>query len=167
MSAKPIGGTLAKILKPAVRKRGLAAADLIMTWRDIAGPQFAECTLPDRIVWPRVPDGMEGEAVPGTLVVRCAGPAAVFLQHEAPLLVERVNTFLGWYAVDRIKIVQGPIGEAVPAREGPPPEIPEEKREEVAETVAGVSDDRLRRALSLLGKNVVANAIAKARADDA
>ena len=159
--AKPISGLLAKILNPVVRKRGLAGADLVMAWRDIAGPQFAECTMPDRIIWPKMTaqDDQNG-ASPGTLVVRCAGPAAVLLQHEAPLIAERVNTFLGWYAVERIKIAQGsihlPSGNTIPTL----PEVPPEKQLEVQNQIAGVKDDQLRDALASLGTKVAARAIA-------
>lgn len=152
---------LAGILKPVVRKRGLAGADLVMAWRDIAGPQFAECTMPDRIAWPKATafDDRNG-AAPGTLIVRCAGPAAVLLQHDLPQVVERINSFLGWYAVERIKIVQGTVH--VADRRTPPklPAISPQKQAEVHEQVAGVRDDRLRLALATLGTSVAANATA-------
>jgi len=164
--AKPIAAMLAKILKPAVRKRGLAGADLVMAWRDIAGPQFADCTLPDRIVWPRSPAGDEigGAPQPGMLVVRCAGPAAILLQHDTGLIAERVNSFLGWYAVDRIKIIQGPVHAAGDPAPAAAPEIPAAKRTEITHQVAGVKDDRLRAALAELGGHVAADALARRRA---
>lgn len=160
-SAKPIAGMLAGILKPVVRKRGLAGADLVMAWRDIAGPQFADCTMPDRIAWPKTTayDDRNG-AAPGTLVVRCAGPVAVLLQHDLPQIVERINSFLGWYAVERIKIVQGAVH--VSDRKSLPalPDISPQKQAEVREQVAGVRDDKLRQALASLGTNVAASSIA-------
>lgn len=152
---------LAGILKPVVRKRGLAGADLVMAWRDIAGPQFADCTMPDRIAWPKTTafDDRNG-AAPGTLIVRCAGPAAVLLQHDLPQIVERINSFLGWYAVERIKIVQGTVH--VSGRKTPPvlPELSQQELTEVRERVAGVRDDRLREALATLGTSVLASTAA-------
>ena len=157
---------LARILKPAVRKRGLAGADLVMAWRDIAGPQFAECTMPDRIIWPKATIVDDGRgSMPGTLVVRCAGPSAILLQHDLPLIVERVNAFLGWYAVNRIKIVQAPVQiSGKPARR-PPPDVPPEKQAEVRSQVAGVKDEKLREALAALGTSVAADAMVRRKPD--
>lgn len=160
-SAKPIAGMLAGILKPVVRKRGLAGADLVMAWRDIAGQQFADCTMPERIAWPKTTafDDRNG-AAPGTLIVRCAGPAAVLLQHDLPQIVERINSFLGWYAVERIKIVQGTVHAADRKSIPKLPELPPQKQAELREQVSGVRDDRLREALATLGASVAANAAA-------
>lgn len=158
--AKPIASMLAGILKPAVRKRGLARADLVMAWRDIAGPQFGECTMPDRIIWPKSSSFDERNGpIPGTLVVKCAGPVAILLQHEVPLIAERVNTFLGWYAIERIKIVQGPV--QLPDRKATfaLPEVSADKQAEVRDQVSGIQNDGLRNALATLGTSVAARAL--------
>ena len=157
-AARPVAGLLGKVLKPALRKRGLAGAELVTAWPDIAGPQFAGCTMPERIVWPRSDDE---SAEPGVLVLRCAGPAAILVQHEAPLIVERANTFLGWYAVSRLKIVQGPIGPAVSREQAPLPDVSAEKKQALKESLTGLADDRLREALERLGSSVAARALAR------
>ena len=60
---------------------------------------------------PSVPGGAAAEAgqEPGTLVLRVEGPAAIEIQHEAEVICERVNRFLGWRAVTRIALRQAPL----------------------------------------------------------
>ena len=48
----------------------------------------------------------------GVLQVRVAGPLAVELQHLAPQVLERVNTYLGYRAVTQLKLSRG----VLPAR---------------------------------------------------
>ena len=46
---------------------------------------------------------------PGTLEIKVDGPSAALIQHQAPEILARVKLFLGEGAVDRLRIVQGPI----------------------------------------------------------
>ena len=85
------------------------------------------------------------------LRVRAEGPRAVLLQHELGQLVERVNAFLGYGAVGRIRLVQG----TVPRRHVPlpaPAVVVDEAR--VANAVAGVGDEALRQALARLARGI-------------
>ena len=50
----------------------------------------------------------------GTLFIRADGPRAIFVQHELPQIVERVNAFFGYRAVAQARIVQGPVGSRAP-----------------------------------------------------
>lgn len=157
--ARPIAGLIGSILKPAVRKRGLAGANLVTAWPEIVGPAYADCTLPEKMTWPQdrfADDGGAGRA--GTLTIRCDGPASVLLQHEATIVAERINTFLGWHAVERVKIVQG----TVPPRDAEKPQaaarISAERKADIESRVVGIEDDRLRAALTRLGIHVVAQA---------
>ena len=43
------------------------------------------------------------------MVVHTDGPTALMLSHDSRQLIERLNTFLGWAAICRIKIVQRPV----------------------------------------------------------
>ena len=46
---------------------------------------------------------------PAVLVVACEGAAALHLQHETSEIIGRVNAFLGFSAIGRIRIVQKPV----------------------------------------------------------
>lgn len=149
--ATMLGELIGKVIDPVTKRRGFATTDLIAAWAEIVGPRFAEFTRPEKIVWPK---GEHLEGAPALLVLRVDGPRAVFVQHEAAQIVERVNAFLGYGAVGHIRIVQAPIGRAAPHQPGAQPLAPEAEAK-VASTVAGVEHDRLREALGRLGRGVM------------
>ena len=107
-----LGEIVARVIEPVTARRGFARADLVAVWPEIAGPMHAACTVPEKITWPRHADGDEPPA--GTLFIRADGPRAIFLQHELPQIVERVNAFFGYRAVASARIIQGPVRRPAP-----------------------------------------------------
>ena len=103
-----LGEIVGRVIEPVTARRGFAKADLIAVWPEIAGPMHADCTAPEKIVWPRQRETDEPPA--GTLIIRADGPRAIFVQHELPQIVERINAFFGYRAVAQARIVQGPVG---------------------------------------------------------
>ena len=97
-----------EILDPVLRKRAGISIGLVQSWEEIAGPRLAEHSRPEKIQWPRrmrEDDPFE----PAVLVVACEGAAALHLQHETGEIIGRVNAFLGFSAIGRIRIVQKPL----------------------------------------------------------
>ncbi len=132
----------------ALRRRGLAEARVITDWPDIVGRAIAAGSCPERLVRGR------GEAEGGVLRVRVAGGLALELQHLEPIVIERLNTYFGYRAVERLQIVQGPLPERpAPRRPAPPPIDPAREAALEAE-LAGVGDAELRLALAGLGRAV-------------
>lgn len=86
------------------RRRGRMPAALFERWRDIVGADVAAQCCPERYV--RVRDA-------GTLVIRVDGPVALELQHLAPQLIERLNSYLGYHAVHRISLYQGTMTQTI------------------------------------------------------
>jgi hypothetical protein len=84
-----LGEIVGRVIEPVTARRGFAKADLIAVWPEIAGPMHASCTAPEKIVWPRHAPADDPPA--GTLIIRADGPRAIFVQHELPQIVERVN----------------------------------------------------------------------------
>ena len=85
--------------------------------------------------------------------LRVAPAAAVALQHEGPVIVERINAFLGYPAVARLAFVQVPLAPARPRAPAARP-LRAEERDALAEQVKGVADEELRAALERLGAAV-------------
>jgi hypothetical protein len=148
-----------KVLAPVTAKRGFATADLLAAWPEIVGPRYADCTRPERVSWPR---GEEAARKPGLLVLRVDGPRAIFVQHEAGQIIERVNGFLGYAAIGQMRIVQGPVGPRTPAPPAPARELRPVEEMRLAATVAGVADEDLREALARLGRGVLTQSNAEA-----
>lgn len=144
---------IGEVIDPVTRKRGFATADLLAVWPDIAGPALAGWTAPEKIVWPR--GRAANEASAGTLVLRVDGPRAIFVQHEVPLILERINRFFGYRAIGQVRIVQGRVAGPREAAK-PDAALPPAAEAALGATLAGVGDERLREALERLGRGVLA-----------
>src|SRR3954468_15230241 len=104
--ARPLAELLASSLSDAFRQQGFASAELVTRWADIVGPEIAAHAEPVKVQWPRAVGNEAPE--PGTLVLRVDGPTAIEIQHLAGVILERVNRFFGWQAVDRLAPRQAP-----------------------------------------------------------
>ena len=139
------------VLDPVLAKRAGINTMLLGMWDEIAGPDFAECTRPEKIKWPRRTG--DDTFVPGTLTIACEGARALFLVHSQDQLIQRLNSVFGFPAIDRIKIVQKPVTDGRP-RARPVRELPPHRQKRLADLVSGIENDKLREALSRLGKGV-------------
>jgi hypothetical protein len=149
--ARSIAELAARIIDPVTARRGFARSDLIAAWPEIAGPLYADCTAPEKIVWPR--GEAEGQR-PGVLFLKVDGPKAIFVQHQLPQIIERINAFLGHAAIGHIRIVQAPVkGKGERRRPGMMALSPEAETG-LADTLSSVEDDALRAALDRLGRGV-------------
>ena len=93
-----------RIARPALGKRGFAAGQVIGRWTDIVGTELAAATIPEKVQFDR------GARTGGTLHLRVSsGAAAALIQPQTPIIIERVNTFLGAGTINRIKVTQGPL----------------------------------------------------------
>lgn len=141
---------VAKIVDPAFRRQGFAEAEALTRWAEIVGKDLARLATPEKLAFRR------GSPAGGTLHVRASGPAAVELQHMAPTIIERMNTYYGYRAVERLHIVQGPAMTARTRLAPETPVLPAETRARIDRTVAGTRHDGLRSALQRLGTSVLA-----------
>lgn len=158
--ARPLADIVGRALAPACRKRGFATVDLISHWPDIVGPVYAETTAPDRLTWPRRPEGLitEEEHEPATLVVRCSGGISLRLGHELPQVIERINMFFGYRCVGRIKLIQLPVARLDPPRRPKLGPVSAEAEAKVRAAAAGIGDGDLRAAVERLGRAVAGRA---------
>ena len=149
--AVALGELVGPVIDPVVARRGFATSGLIAAWPEIVGPAFADCTAPERIAWPRTRDEA---AAPGVLVLRVEGPRAIYVQHELPQIVERINAFFGYAAIGQVRIVQAPVSERT-AVAPPSPGLAPAAAAALDERLATIEDDRLRAALGRLGRGVL------------
>jgi hypothetical protein len=147
--AKPLRDLVGKVVGETFVRQGFASAELVTRWTEIVGAEVAAYSQPMKIQWTRPADGEERE--PGTLVLRVEGPAAIEIQHQANVICERVNRFLGWRAVGRIALRQAPLRRAAPKRSRTGDAAAAAR---VAATLPDIADDDLRQALARLGAAV-------------
>jgi hypothetical protein len=146
----PLGRALNKTLKAFDAKFGQGASGLIARWPEVVGAEIAKRTEPVKLT-----KGRNGG--PSSLEIRVAGPAAAIIQHQAHEILARVNLFLGAEAVQKLRIVQGPLqraaGPALTRRKLPPLDAAEEAR--LARDMAAAPEGRLKDALTALGRGVL------------
>ena len=53
-------------------------------------------------------------------MIRVEGAFALELQHLAPIVIERVNTYYGWRCIGKLVLKQGPVRRAEKKRPAPP-----------------------------------------------
>jgi len=103
--ARPLAELLNNCISTAFARQGFASREIVTHWPEIVGQEIASIAEPIRMQWPRNPEG----AAPATLVLRVEGPAAIEVQHQSGLVIERVNRFFGWQAIDRLAFRQAPL----------------------------------------------------------
>ena len=137
------------LLAESFKRQGFASTELVTRWTDIVGPEIAIHSEPVKLQWPRAVDGEPSE--PATLVLRVEGPAAIEIQHQSNIVLERINRFFGWQAVGRLALRQAPIRRPAPAQrvKSDPAAVAR-----IADTLTAVDDDGLRTALAKLGAAV-------------
>ena len=145
--ARPLADFLAVCLSDAFARQGFASAELVTRWAEIVGPEIAAHAEPLKVQWPRTPDQDAPEA--GTLVLRVEGPTAIEIQHLSGVIVERVNRFFGWQAVDRLALRQAPLSRRPERPRAAAPDPAATAR--IAASLPEVSDEDLRQALARLG----------------
>ena len=139
-----------ELLADAFKKQGFAATELVTRWKDIVGADIAAHAEPVKLQWPREVNGEPAE--PATLVLRVEGPAAIEIQHQSAVILERINRFFGWQAVGRIALRQAPLSR--PKTRPVLPKIDAAEAARVESTLTAVTDDELRAALGRLGAAV-------------
>ena len=145
----PLGRALGKTLREFDAKFGQGPGALQARWREVVGPEIAKRT---EVV--KLTKGRNGG--PSSLEIRVAGPTAAIIQHQAHEILARVNLFLGADAVQKLRIVQGPLQVAkspAPPRRLPPLDAAQEAK--LAADLADAPEGKLKSALLALGRGVL------------
>ncbi len=145
-----------RLIDPVLAKRAGISTMLLGSWDEIAGPDFADCTRPEKIAWPRRASEIVGDGSyqPGVLTVACEGARALFLTHAQGELIQRINGFFGFHAIGQVRIVQKPVA-APPRANRPPRPLAGEAARRLETMVEGIESEALKKALTRLGTAVL------------
>ncbi len=151
------GSFVPKIAAKAFEKFGFHSAEIMTDWARIIGADIAKYTEPERLKWPRtyssgetLADGRDARPG-GTLILRVDPSRALDVEYKAAEIVDRINRYFGYRAIETLKIIQAPLKKAAPliakaATDAPPPtDVPVD---------VSVLDDGLKSALSSLWSSV-------------
>ena len=130
------------------RRFGFVQGSIVSRWPDIVGERYAKVSSPESIRFPA------GKKAGGVLTLLVDGAHAPLIQHLAPMIMERVNRFFGYAAINRIVFRQGKP-HAPPAA----PERPELRPvpKALGEGLREIADPELRACLESLAARIAAS----------
>ena len=132
-----------------IRRQGFVQASVVSRWKEIVGPEFARYCLPVKLSFP------PGQRRGGTLTIQVDGPFALHLTHVQGQVIERVNRFFGYAAVERLALRQGPVPAAAALEENRIAPLAPQEAKVLEQAVSGVKDQSLADALERLGRLVL------------
>jgi hypothetical protein len=135
---RPVGALVPVVSRQAYRRHPPAAAQIILDWELIVGPQVAGMTVPRRLDR-------------GVLTIACSGPTAMNLHYVGIELINRINTHCGGQPVHSLRFTQAGTPKSARATLSAPPEAVREAEAAVAE----LPDSPLKDALASLGRVVI------------
>jgi hypothetical protein len=129
------------------RRFGFVQSSIVSRWAEIVGERYAKASSPESIRFPA------GKKAGGVLTLLVDGAHAPLIQHLTPLIVEKVNRFFGYQAVNRIVFRQGklPTSTSQPQRPALRP-VPKE----IGEGLREIADPELRACLESLAAQIAA-----------
>ena len=134
-----IANLATRAARPALGKRGFAAAEILTHWETVVGPELAAFACPIEIKFPR------GKNAGATLHLRVASGAAATLLHlKTPTILARLNGFLGYGAVAQLQAAQGPLARRRAKIAPAPPTQPSADLEESLARLRAAVEQRAR-----------------------
>lgn len=115
---RAVARSLAAVTKPLLKGRSRAETGLILDWPDAVGAKIAGLCRPLSVTFPH-----RGQRDGGVLLLQVASGRGPEVQHLEPQILQRVNGYLGYPAIERIRIKQT-VG---PARPGAGASTPSKK----------------------------------------
>jgi hypothetical protein len=130
------------------RRFGFVQHSIVSRWAEIVGERYAKASSPESIKFPA------GKKAGGVLTLLVDGAHAPLIQHLTPIIVERVNRFFGYAAINRIVFKQGK-----PPAPAPRPQRPQLRPvpKELGEGLREVADPELRACLESLAAQIAAS----------
>jgi hypothetical protein len=154
--ARAAGDLVNDIAGVSFKRFGFVQSAIVSRWSEIVGERYATVSTPESVRFP------QGKKSGGTLTLTVVGAHAPLMQHLTPLIVERVNRFFGYPAVDKIAFRQGRVDTVKrPVRPEARP-IPRELGEGLRE----IADPGLRACLESLAAKIVTSEGAPLLPDD-
>lgn len=147
---KAIGARIGKLTRPALKKRGFAAADILLHWDRIVGRQLAQYSCPEKLGFARQSNR---DAV---LKLRVAPGHAPEIMHLEPQIVEKINAFFGYRAVARLQLIQAPIERKQARAEKKLVPLSEDAARRLDAILRPVQDQNLKNKLQSLGERILA-----------
>ena len=143
------GDLVADIGGQSFKRFGFVQSAVVSRWAEIVGERYARVSCPESIRF------SAGRKAGGVLTLLVEGAHSPLIQHLTPLIIERVNRFFGYAAVDRIVFRQGRMPPAAPR---PARLAPAAVPRELGDGLREIADPELRACLESLAARIAASA---------
>ena len=149
-SFKTIGTNVTKIVKPLISKRGFGNSEIINNWVNIVGNKLAQNIMPQKISY------NSNSNLDGVLLLRVnSSSVALEIQYVEKQIINKINTYFGFRAIGRIKIIQGPIPSPERKLTSKIRSIAKTDKIELERKLTSIKDPDLRVALAALGTAII------------
>ena len=130
------------------RRFGFVQSSIVSRWSEIVGKRYANVSCPESIKFPA------GKRAGGVLTLMVDGAHAPLIQHLTPMIIERVNRFFGYAAINRIVFRQGK-----PPAPASRPQRPQLRAvpKELGDGLREIADPELRACLESLAAQIAAS----------
>jgi hypothetical protein len=143
--ARACGDLVGDIAGTSFKRFGFVQGAVVSRWPEIVGDRYSKVSTPESIRFPA------GKKSGGTLTLTVEGAHAPLIQHLGPLIIERVNRFLGYEAVTKLAFRQGRVLQAKPAPVRP---VAAAVPQELGEGLRQIADPELRACLESLASKL-------------
>ena len=143
-----------KVLDPVLAKRAGLSMALVDAWPQIAGDRLAAQCMPVKVNWPRRA-GPDDPFAPGTLIVAAEALAALHIQHQSAEILSRINSFIGFEAIDRLKITQKTVSGSPKPVKSPKRDLSPAEQSRLDQLAEGFEDEALAQSVRRLGVSVL------------
>lgn len=142
---KTLGQCIEPVTRPVLKTQGLAGSRILTQWPSIVGMRLSQRCIPEKLSFP------PGKKTGGTLVIAVENGFAPEIQHQQPMILERLSGYFGYQAVSRIVISHAylPESRTIP--------ITQQKKTDalpasISSYANAVEDDELRATLQSLAR---------------
>lgn len=147
---QPIGYEIQRLMLPFIKSQGFCEARIILDWPQIVGSFLSEQTSPQKISFSK------GNKRDGTLFIAVTSAIAPEISHMIPQIMERINGYFGYGAIQRIVLRHGnPLLKTEISQK--PLKVLHGKQNisELKKLVQEIDDENLKNALINLGKFIL------------
>ena len=131
-------------------KYGFLNGTLVEDWERIVGPDYANSISPEKITFPA------GKRNHGTLLVKASSHStSLIFQHIHSYVIDRINTYYGYKAVDKIKVIVGKVSRPTkPETQKKERVIGKGQEKAIEKLVENIDNQELRDSLKNLGRMI-------------
>lgn len=150
-----VNKTVLPLAKQLLGLNGMMEIELLANWRDIVGETLAQYSLPQKIRFNK------NERSNGLIeLVVLSGAFALEIKQREKQILEKINTYFGYSAVSKLKIIQNSSPENFLLNKKPIDNVKnflvsETEQTYITELVKDIHSDKLRETLNNLGKAVL------------